>query len=79
MKRLELKVTYKCTDHCRHCIYCSTDRQGTFLTTSDVERIIRQTRPTGCVLFTGGEASLAPEVVVHGMGFAKIEQSGQRF
>lgn len=79
LKRIELKVTHKCTARCRHCIYCSTDRQETFLTASNAERIIRQTCPTECVLFTSGEASLVPELVVHGMGFAKINQSGRRF
>ncbi len=71
MNRLLLQVTYRCTSCCRHCMYCATNRDGALLTAGDVERIIAQARPSECVLFTGGEASLAPEVVLHGMRVAK--------
>jgi hypothetical protein len=70
MNRLLLQVTYRCTSRCSHCIYCSNDKVGGALTAGDVERIIHQTRPRQCVIFTGGEASLVPDVVIAGIKVA---------
>jgi hypothetical protein len=70
MNRLLLQITYRCTSRCRHCIYCSNDKVGGALTAGDVERIIHQTRPRECVVFTGGEASLLPDVVISGIKVA---------
>jgi len=71
MNRLFLQVTYKCTSQCQHCFYCSGPKCETVLSSEAVERIIEQTRPSEYVLFTGGEPSLAPDVVLRGLAVAK--------
>ena len=71
MNRLVLQVTYQCTSRCSHCIYCSSNKSSGTLTAGEVERIIRQTHPRECVIFTGGEASLVPDVVISGIKVAR--------
>lgn len=44
---------------------------GAFLTPRDIGRFINQTCPAEYALFTGGEALLEPELVVHGIGVAE--------
>lgn len=71
MNRLELKVTYQCTSKCDHCLYCSSNQSKRVISRECMERVIDQTRPREAVLFTGGEASVEPDLVLHGMAYAK--------
>jgi hypothetical protein len=70
MKRLLLQVTYQCTSRCAHCLYYSTDQSRQAISRECLERVIDQTRPSEAVLFTGGEASIEPDLVLHGMAYA---------
>ena len=71
MNRLELKVTYRCSSKCKHCIYCSDEREMATLSPTDVKRIIKESQPKECVIFTGGEASLQSDTVLNGIEYAK--------
>jgi hypothetical protein len=77
-KTLSLMPTYRCTASCQQCGTLSSPRDDTWLSRDAIMRAIDQaaTAGYGLVVFTGGEATLAEEVVIEGV--ARSRSLGMR-
>lgn len=71
MKRLVLRITDKCNATCKHCLYSDSPSGKLIMSELDIENYINKCKPSQCVIFSGGEASLYFKRVIHGIKYAK--------
>ncbi len=80
MKRIDVKVTFNCNNHCD---FCAQGNKRSFVkrkSLAEISNILSEARKNGVdgVVFTGGEPTLHPEIIkivskAKSLGFSKIQ------
>lgn len=86
VKRIDIKITFKCNNHCVFCVLGDQKRNYSDRTGDEIKAILDSSRNEyGEVIFTGGEPTIRPDIIelvsfARGLGYSiQIQSNGRMF